>query len=134
MKRKRMHRILGLILLAAMMLSIAVPVYAEKIHFDITIGNGGYDPKSKRADKADGEQKYYVRSYYFSRDAYYNARSMRLSDGKGANNIVYIASDSEMTQWADNASYGWYAQPGVYYYLRGWTDGVKLQTKGYYNP
>lgn len=129
-----MYRVLGLFFLVTMILSSIVPVYAEKIHFDITIGSGGNDPKSRRAVKGDDEQMYYVTSYYFNRDAYYNARSIRLSDGKGANNIVYIASDTAHTQWSDRASYVWYAQPGVYYYLYGWTNGVQLRTKGYYNP
>lgn len=132
--RKYLYRTVSLLFIISTIFTNTTPVFAEKVRFDITIGSGGNDPKSKRGSKADSEQKYYVRSDYFSRDGYYYANSRRLSDGKAASGVVYIASDYEKLQWSGNASYGWYAESGIYYYLYGWTSGTKLRTKGYYNP
>lgn len=121
-------------LLVVMVFTSTIPVFAEKVHFDITIGSGGNDPKSPRGSKGDDEQRYYVTSYYFSRDAFYYAKSKRLSDDKSSNENVYVASYSGQQKWSDNAAYGWYAKPGIYFYLYGWTSGAQLRTKGYYNP
>ena len=61
-------------------------------------------------------------------------KSKRLSDDKSSNENVYVASYSGQQKWSDNAAYGWYAKPGIYFYLYGWTSGAQLRTKGYYNP
>lgn len=124
---KKIKKIVVLVLVMACFMSTQVPVMAERIEFDLTIPG---DTISKRADKADTEQRFYVRGYSFSNSATLMCQSVKLTD---PNFQSYTASISSSVT-SDDAAYPSYAQPGIYYYLHGRTSGASLRVMGYYTP
>lgn len=47
--KKYLYRTVSLLFIISTIFTNTTPVFAEKVRFDITIGSGGNDPKSKEA-------------------------------------------------------------------------------------
>lgn len=124
---KKFKKIIAFLLIVVCMAATQVPVMAERIEFDLTIPG---DTISKRADKADTEQRFYVRGYSFSNSTTLMCQSVKLTD---PNFQSYTASISSSVT-SDDAAYPNYAEPGIYYYLFGRTSGASLHVLGYYTP
>lgn len=119
--RKRKFR-LGLLLVLSLVFTNVVPVVAQTVEFKIKVGasDGSNDPISKRALKADDEQRFYVTPTSATTKATITAVSHKLN-GYYTSNIIIYNTGSDINRRRE----GTYptkapfkpAPSGVYYYM-----------------
>lgn len=126
MKNRRIKFIA--ILLVAMGL-MAVPVYAEKIYFTITIPGDTY---SRKASKADEEQLFYVTGAYFEYNyASLNCYSRQEDDSSVVSQEVEISPNAP----SNRGAYKKWANSGEYYRMHAYCfNATNFNVQGYYNP
>ena len=108
---------------------MAVPAYAEKISFSITVPGDTY---SRKASKGDEEQLFYVTGVVF--DYAYgslNCYSMQEAD----KNVVSYETEIRQSDPKKHAAYRRWAAPGLLYRLHGYSsNALDLHVEGWYNP
>ena len=115
-------------LLAALMITgAAVPVFAETITFDVTIPG---DFLSRRALKADSEQKFYVSATSFNKPGALQCTSYNLSNSS----IYSYMATIRPSKLSDNKIYRSTAPAGQYYYMSTWSATSGLHVTGRYTP
>lgn len=125
MKTNRKKWICGLA--AALCLTgSAVFVSAQTVDFNITIPK---DPISKRAVKADDEQKFYVTGTAFNKAGTLKCTSSRLHSTV-TSNVASISKDYPRA----NATYKSHAEPRYEYYMHCTASTSGLSVQGRYTP
>lgn len=105
----------------------AAPVFADTVTFDITVPG---DIKSKKIEKADYEQNFYVTGTYFSKSGTLSCMSFQYNNPRICSDIARITP----TATRDDAAYNSFAKPGVYYYMTTTSSVNNLHVKGRYTP
>ncbi len=114
----------------------SVPVCAQTVGFNITVGKtNSPDPISKRATKADNEQKTYITATGCAKGAGdVRACSRQLNNGRVFSGDVIISSNNIGRR--QSAQYWAKAPKGVYYYMETiWGSGAStINLLGRYTP
>ena len=127
--KNNLHKLMyALIATTVLMASVPVPVLAETVPFDITIPE---DPLSRRAEKADSEQKFYVTGTSFNKSGTLKC----VSHKKNQPSTVYsrTASISQNSR-SSSAKYRKYAEPGALYYMETSSSVSNFHVTGRYTP
>lgn len=130
----RMKRKIYVLMICVGICVMSLPVCAETVNFNITVSDSErIDPISKRAQKADSEQKYYVTVTGRSGTGTLRAHSERL-DGRVISASVYITSASVGSKKSE--SYYTTANANAYYFLNCYWESGKgeVNIQGRYTP
>ena len=125
MKKKKKKWLCGVVACLCLIGS-AVPVFADTVTFNITIPG---DVISKRAVKADDEQKFYVTGTKFSGSGKLYCKSSRLY-ATTTSETATISKDIPRA----NASYTSYAPPRYEYFMHCTASVGSLHVEGRYTP
>lgn len=118
-------------------IGVGVPAYAQTVDFNITVQKGGNspDPISKRAVKADDEQKFYATATgCLKGSGVARAYSQRLDGGVRSNSLVISSYNIGIRQ---SAAYGSSATSGDHYYMETYWDSGQtnsINLVGRYTP
>lgn len=125
MKTSRRKWLCGLMALACVSVG-TIPVMAQTVTFNITVPG---DIISKRAVKADDEQRFYVTGEKFSKSGTLKCTSSKLH-GTVTSNVAEISSNKPRS----SASYKSYAAPGYEYFMHCTASTSSLHVEGRYTP
>lgn len=129
-------RLLALLALCLCLVGTGIPARAQTVEFDITVGRAGNtDPLSKRAMKADNEQKFYVTATGFRKGSgAIRVYSHQLNNKNIGSEDVIVSSDNIGRRLCGEYWSG--AVSGVYYYMESdWESGAStLRVVGRYTP
>lgn len=130
-------RLLALLALCLCLVGTGIPARAQTVDFNITVRDGGNspDPISKRAVKADNEQRFYATATgCLQGSGAVKAYSRRLSGGVRSNSLVISSYNIGIRQ---NATYTSNAPAREYYYMETyWNSGETrvINLVGRYTP
>lgn len=119
------------------MVGIGIPTCAQTVSYNITVQKGGNspDPISKRATKADKEQRFYaIATGCLSGSGVVRAYSQQLNGEVRSNSLVISNYNIGIRQ---SATYTSNAPAGVYYYMQTFWDSGETNTinlVGRYTP
>ena len=123
-----MKRKVAMAMVAAMAVSaFTVPVFAETVDFNVTVPG---DILSRRAVKADSEQRFYVTGTSFNKTGTLNCRSINRNNSAIQSNTASISP----SKLSGSASYRSYAPSGQYYYMTTSASVPNLHVTGRYTP
>lgn len=125
--KKKMKRIMCALMTAVILSGLSVPAFAQTVNFDITVPG---DILSKRATKADNEQKFYVTGTSFNKTGSLYCVSHRRDDSSVYSRTATIRP----SKLSANATYYRWADSGVYYYMTTKASVNNLHVKGRYTP
>lgn len=131
---KKMKRKIYVLMICFGICVMSLPICAQTVNFNITVSDSTrIDPISKRAQKADSEQKYYVTVTQRSGTGTVRAHSERI-DGGVLSDSVYITSASAGIK--KSASYYTTANSNAYYFLNCYWESGKGEVNmlGRYTP
>ncbi|MDO4274812.1 MAG: hypothetical protein Q4D16_14180 [Eubacteriales bacterium] len=127
MLNKKLKRAMCGLVASLCVAGCTVPVFAETVTFNITVPG---DIISKRALKADSEQRFYVTGTSFSSAGTLYCTSINLNDSTIRSNTASISRSKP----SSNASYRKYAPAGQYYYMSTSASVSGLHVTGRYTP
>lgn len=126
--KKKMKIFLYVFLCMVLLNIFSISVYAQDIAFDITIPG---DTISKRAQKADYEQKFYVTAVTMNKNGKFICESVQLNNKNNYSETVTLEKDKTMS---GNGVYFWSAPAGYYYYLQSYSSVSNMHVIGRYTP
>lgn len=135
MNFKKLKKIVIGTMACACLMTTTVPVYAQTVNFNITVGKtSSPDPLSKRASKKDGEQKFYVTATAFDDIGSIRCTSKRI--GGGVKSATITVKSSQINKKRSGVYSARNAKAGEKYYMdTTWNSGPsKLNVKGRYTP
>lgn len=127
MRNKKLKKVICGLAVCLCAMGAAAPTFAQTVDFNITVPG---DILSKRANKADDEQKFYVTGTSFSKSGFLNCTSIRLDAPSVRSNVTSISK----TRVSSSATYLSYAKPGCDYYMTTTATASGLNVKGRYTP
>lgn len=127
MMQSKVKRMLCALTMGLCLVGTAVPVCAQTVDFDITVPG---DIISKKATKADSEQRFYVTGTYFNKSGYLSCISYKYNHKAIKSNKVSISTGSR----SNSGAYQSYAAPGLYYYMETTASVGGLHVRGRYTP
>lgn len=127
MLNKKIKRTLCGLVASLCLVGSTVPVFAETVNFDITVPG---DILSKRAVKADSEQRFYVTGTSFNRTGTLNCRSINRNNSAIQSSTASISP----SKLSNSASYYRNAPSGQYYYMTTSASVSNLHVTGRYTP
>ena len=127
MLNKKIKRTLCGLVASLCLVGSTVPVFAETVDFDITVPG---DILSKRAEKADSEQRFYVTGTSFNRTGTLNCRSINRNNSAIQSSTASISP----SHLSSSASYYRNAPSGQYYYMTTSASVSNLHVTGRYTP
>ena len=120
MMNKKIKRAMCGLAASLCLVGSTVPVFAETVDFNVTVPG---DILSKRAEKADSEQRFYVTGTL-------NCRSINRNNSAIQSNTASISP----SKLSGSASYRSYAPSGQYYYMTTSASVSNLHVTGRYTP
>ena len=127
MFNKKVKRALCGLFASLCLVGSTVPVFAETVDFNITVPG---DILSKRAIKADSEQRFYVTGTSFNKTGTLYCTSINRNNSAIRSNIASISP----TKLSSSASYRSYAPSGQYYYMTTYASVSNIHVTGRYTP
>ena len=123
-----MKRKVAMAMVAAMAMSaFTVPVFAETVDFSVTVPA---DILSRRAVKADSEQRFYVTGTSFNKTGRLDCRSINRKNSAIQSGIASISP----SHLSSSASYYRNAPSRQYYYMTTSASVSNLHVTGRYTP
>ena len=123
-----MKRKVAMAMVAAMAMSaFTVPVFAETVDFSVTVPG---DILSRRAVKADSEQRFYVTGTSFNKTGRLDCRSINRKNSAIQSGIASISP----SHLSSSASYYRNAPSRQYYYMTTSASVSNLHVTGRYTP
>lgn len=123
----KMKKLLCTMLAALMVSGMAIPAFAETITFDVTVPG---DILSRKALKADSEQRFYVTGTGFNKGGTLYCTSVKYEDASVFSHSAAISP----YLLKNNAMYRKYAEPGKMYYMTTNASVSGLHVTGRYTP
>ena len=127
MMNKKIKRAMCGLAASLCLVGSTVPVFAETVDFNVTVPG---DILSKRAEKADSEQRFYVTGTSFNKQGTLNCRSINRNNSAIQSNTASISP----SKLSGSASYRSYAPSGQYYYMTTSASVSNLHVTGRYTP
>lgn len=127
--KKKLRKIICTVISAVMIMGIAIPVYADRTPFNITIP---YDTLSPKTWKADDEQKFYVTGHTFD-----NPIGVLQCYSLNYNNKNINSDQTGISQKYPRGSayYRTHAPYGELYYMLTYSENATdFNVTGYYTP
>ena len=131
MMKQRVKRMLCALAVGACVCGTTLPVFADRVHFDITVpGSKPSDTVSKRTNKSDSEQNFYVTGTEFHKNGMLNCESIKVEDESVRS---YVAGITPAAPSA-NKSYKKYAASNNLYYMAASSSVNDFHVCGRYTP
>lgn len=128
MKRSKIKKMLCVLAAGLCLFGTALPVFAETVDFNVTYPG---DIISRRAEKADDEQRFYATATRFSTKAFLYCTSYQLNNRSvKSNELVLERNDNP----SGSASYKREAKPNLHYFMEVYSNVSGLNASGRYTP
>jgi hypothetical protein len=127
MMNKKIKRAMCGLAASLCLVGSTVPVFAETVDFNVTVPG---DILSRRAVKADSEQRFYVTGTLFNKTGTLNCRSINRKDSAIQSKIASISP----SHLSSSASYYRNAPSEQYYYMTTSASVSNLHVTGRYTP
>ncbi|MDO4274810.1 MAG: hypothetical protein Q4D16_14170 [Eubacteriales bacterium] len=127
MLNKKLKRAMCGLVASLCVAGCTVPVFAQTVDFNITVPG---DILSKRAEKADTEQRFYVTGTSFNKSGILYCISINRNTSSIKSNMASISPN----KLSSNASYRTYAPSKQYYYMTTSASASGLHVTGRYTP
>lgn len=127
MMSKKIKKVMCGLIASLCLVGTTVPAFAQTVDFNITVPG---DILSKRATKADSEQRFYVTGTSFNKTGTLNCTSINRNNSA----IKSYVSGISPTHLSGGTLYRTYAPAGQYYYMTTTSSVSNLHVTGRYTP